>query len=144
MRLLAELYRWAVALKGRYFRLIPKRRLRKPTSRQQSGESAEKIAEQFLRQQGLNILGRNLRIGHHEIDLLAQEGETPIIVEVRYRSQGGYLSAAQTLNRKKRQHLRVCARTLMRQNGWMKARIDAVFIDEGKPPQWVRSVVNIY
>ena len=54
-------------------------------SRQQSGEDAERIAENFLIAKGLKLVARNYRCRFGEIDLIMQERETLVFVEVRLR-----------------------------------------------------------
>lgn len=49
------------------------------------GHSAEALAENWLRQKGYRILERNLRIGHGELDLVAQDHHTLVFVEVKGR-----------------------------------------------------------
>lgn len=49
------------------------------------GRSAETLAENCLRQKGYRILERNLRIGHGELDLVAQDHHTLVFVEVKGR-----------------------------------------------------------
>ncbi len=58
----------------------------RPTLRQRRGEWAEEVAAAYLVELGWRVLGRNLRVGRDEIDLLAlQPGrvETLVLVEVR-------------------------------------------------------------
>jgi putative endonuclease len=47
------------------------------------GRAGESIACRFLAAHGLEIVGRNLMVGRGEIDLLAIDGETRVVVEVR-------------------------------------------------------------
>lgn len=43
------------------------------------------MAAKFLEGKGYRILDRNWRSGKHEIDIIAQDGETIVIVEVKSR-----------------------------------------------------------
>ena len=47
------------------------------------GKAGEEAAEKFLIQKGFEIIGRRLRAGHKEIDLLAKDGEQLVFVEVK-------------------------------------------------------------
>jgi putative endonuclease len=47
------------------------------------GRAGESIAGRFLAAHGLEVVGRNLVVGRGEIDLLALDGETKVVVEVR-------------------------------------------------------------
>lgn len=50
------------------------------------GQRAERIAAQFLENQGYTILDRNWRSGHKELDLIASDGRTLVVVEVKART----------------------------------------------------------
>jgi len=47
------------------------------------GKAGEEMAAQFLASKGYKILERNWRTGQYEIDIIAQTGETIVIVEVK-------------------------------------------------------------
>ncbi|MFT7300373.1 MAG: putative endonuclease [Porticoccus sp.] len=51
-----------------------------------SGARADKWAQQYLKNQALNIFTSNYRTPHGEIDLIMREGNTLVFVEVRLRS----------------------------------------------------------
>ncbi|MGI9263283.1 MAG: YraN family protein [Gammaproteobacteria bacterium] len=70
-----------------------------------SGERAEKLAEQTLRKKGLTTLCRNYRCRWGEIDLVMREGSCLVFVEVRYRHAGALVSAAESVSRTKRLRL---------------------------------------
>ena len=49
------------------------------------GAEGEQLAAKFLIKKGYKIIGRNLKIGGVEIDILAKYGKTVILVEVKTR-----------------------------------------------------------
>lgn len=53
------------------------------SSTAKKGKRGEEAAENFLIQKGLEIIGRRVRAGHKEIDLLAKEGSLLVFVEVK-------------------------------------------------------------
>jgi len=55
------------------------------------GKQGEELAAQFLMEKGYEILERNWRNRHKEIDIIAKDGEELVIVEVKTRK------SAQTL-----------------------------------------------
>lgn len=68
------------------------------------GTDYEDIAEQYLREQGFQILERNFHSRSGEIDIIAKEGEYLVFVEVKYRknnSKGNPLEAV-TVNKQRR------------------------------------------
>ncbi len=56
-----------------------------PTSSTARGRAAESIAAGYLELAGYSVLGRNLRFGALEVDVLARRGNVLVVVEVRYR-----------------------------------------------------------
>jgi len=69
------------------------------------GIKAEDFAAQYVRQLGWTILGRNIKVGASEIDLLALDGDTLVVLEVRARTAGGLVSAAQSVGPSKKKAL---------------------------------------
>lgn len=70
------------------------------------GGRGEDIAMQWLRDRGYLIVERNWRIGHYEIDIIAQHYDTLHFVEVKTRSAGGWQSAYDSINDAKIRSLR--------------------------------------
>jgi len=58
----------------------------KPRPPRSTGQQGEDAAAKYLRRQGFKIIARNVRAGRNEIDIVAQEGKTLVIVEVRSRT----------------------------------------------------------
>jgi putative endonuclease len=56
---------------------------------QPRGPLGESLAQLFLESRGYVILGKNLRVGRREVDLLAERGRMLIAVEVKWRREGG-------------------------------------------------------
>ncbi|MCX7807088.1 MAG: YraN family protein [Deltaproteobacteria bacterium] len=80
----------------------------KDASRKKRGRTAERAVERWLRDRGYEIVGRNLRFGHDEIDLLVRRGETLIVCEVRSRKKGA-IDPSWAFDWKKRQRLKRAA-----------------------------------
>jgi len=59
-----------------------------------TGEQGEEAAAQALRGKGWQILDRNWRSGHLELDLVCREEGWLVFVEVKTRSRGGRQSPA--------------------------------------------------
>lgn len=53
------------------------------------GKRGELVAANWLQRQGYRILARNWRYGRLELDLVAQLGETLVVVEVKTRRESG-------------------------------------------------------
>ena len=72
---------------------------------QSSGRSAEALALRHLCDQGLRLLTRNWSCRSGELDLVMRDGDTVVFVEVRYRQQSRWGSAAESVGRSKQQRV---------------------------------------
>ncbi len=54
------------------------------------GRYGEQVAERYLTQAGLEVLGRNWRCPAGEIDLIAREGDVLVVCEVKTRRHDSY------------------------------------------------------
>jgi putative endonuclease len=76
---------------------------------QQAGDAAEAIVADRLIALGWSILGRNLRLGRKEVDIMALDPGPPgtvVLVEVRWRARRDYGLPEETFGWQKRAHLR--------------------------------------
>jgi len=69
------------------------------------GMKAEALASRYLEQAGYIILERNWRWDHAEIDLIAKDGDTIVIVEVKARSSTIYGYPEEAVDERKIYHL---------------------------------------
>ncbi|AKT41637.1 YraN family protein [Chondromyces crocatus] len=76
------------------------------TPYQQLGVRAECIVAEHLTANGLRILGRNIRVGRIEIDIVAQDEHVIAIIEVRTRGPGSYVRPLDSIDSRKRARLR--------------------------------------
>ncbi len=105
------------------------------------GEQAEQLACDFLISQGLTLIARNFRCVHGELDLIMNDGETLVIVEVRYRKNAKFGSALESVNYSKQ--AKISATTEFYLNtlpGDMpRMRFDVVGILGDGDLQWVKN-----
>lgn len=122
-------------------------RLRRParvrTPAQRLGDSAEGLVAAQLEAAGWTILGRNLRLGRTEVDLLAVDPGPPaalVVVEVRWRASRAYGVGEETLDWRKRGHLRAAVGRLLDSTELadgsplprLPIRIDLVIVEPGE------------
>lgn len=69
------------------------------------GERGEDLAAKHLRRAKYRILGRNIRAGRNEIDIIAQTGDTVVFVEVRTRAEIDPVPPEDTVNREKQRRI---------------------------------------
>ena len=86
------------------FRFAPPKK-RSVESRQKSKElgiTGEQMAARYLEDQGYVILDRNYRKGHKEVDIIALDHGTLVVIEVKTRSNEIFLPAEHAVNHQKR------------------------------------------
>jgi putative endonuclease len=111
------------------------------TTAQVIGADAEELVARRLRGLGWSILGRNVRVGRAEIDILAEDPGPPaalVAVEVRWRARRDYGLPEETVDRAKVGRLR--AATLALREGasltgipipLLPVRVDVVAVEPG-------------
>jgi putative endonuclease len=81
-------------------------------ARRALGAQAEAIVADHLTAQGLEVIGRNVRVGRLEIDLIARDGPVIIVVEVRTRGATSYQRALDSIGAQKRARIRAAGERL--------------------------------
>ena len=101
-------------------------------NRRAVGTSYEALAARFLETAGYQILCRNFRTRHGEIDLIAfdQKEEALVFVEVKYRKDGRYGMPAEAVGKRKQEQILGAAERYLSQTGLFASavRFDVVEI----------------
>lgn len=92
------------------------------------GLAAESLAAAYLEVVGMRVTERNRRIAGVEIDALAEEGSTRVLVEVKCRGRSDYGGAALAIGFFQRLRLLRAARALAAEDP-RPVRIDVVAIE---------------
>jgi putative endonuclease len=104
-----------------------------------TGRRGEDLAHRFLRRQGFTIIARNYRLaaGDAEADLIARDGDTLVIVEVKSRANEEFGPPERAIGEDKRRHLLRVAREYSRKSGtdWANVRFDIVTVVFSNPPK---------
>ena len=92
--------------------------------------AGEEAAAVHLRRLGWNILERNWRSRHLEIDIIAEERETLVFVEVKTRAEGGLQRPFEALTATKKERLcRAAQAWLEAHDAWSRpCRFDLVCV----------------
>ena len=77
------------------------------------GRHAEELAAAHLVGRGYRILERNFHCRWGEIDIIAQQDETLVFVEVRYRRNSRFGTPSETIDAAKRRRLMRCAQAYL-------------------------------
>ena len=73
--------------------------------KQEFGKRGEALAEEYLKRKGFQILKRNYRYGHKEIDLIAKDGNTIVFVEVKASRSKSFGAPHERVTLKKQKNL---------------------------------------
>jgi putative endonuclease len=117
------------------------------TSAQRTGDAAEAMVAGRLVASGWTILGRNVRLGRDELDLVAIDPGPPrnlVVLEVRRRGRRDFGLAEETLDHRKRRALRRAIAALLERGTLpdgtrlpaLPLRVDLVALDQdddGRP-----------
>lgn len=82
----------------------------------QLGDRAEALVAARLMTAGWTVLGRNVRMGRHEVDLVAVDPGPPawlVVVEVRWRRDRAFGLPEETVDHRKRTRVRAAAYGLL-------------------------------
>lgn len=94
------------------------------------GREGEDRAASFLRSIGYQILERNKRYPIGEIDILAKDRQTVVLVEVKAGRTGQYGHAYERVGPQKRRKLLALAALLEQEHPTALLRIDLINVDE--------------
>lgn len=99
------------------------------------GKKGEELAAQYLEGKGYEILERNWRNNHKEIDIIAKDGEELVIVEVKTRQNDDYGEPDLAVTRQKQTRLIYAANAyIFKNNVDSNTRFDiiSVIFKDGK------------
>jgi putative endonuclease len=83
---------------------------------QMLGRWGEEAAARFLQANGYNILARNYRTPHGEIDLLASKDDMLVFVEVKTRSSHAFAYPEDSVTLRKQAHMLAAAGYYLKQH----------------------------
>lgn len=93
------------------------------------GQRAEEAAANFLRSKKFKILEQNYTTKYGEIDILARDGKTLVVVEVKAKSSDKFGSAIEMITMAKRKKLVLLTSFLQSERQIDNVRIDVVAVD---------------
>jgi putative endonuclease len=109
------------------------------SSRRSIGSRGETLAAVYLRNRSYTILAHNWRCEQGEVDIVAQDGDTLVIVEVRTRRSLSFGSPEESVDEVKRARLRALAEAVAQAWDWQGPwRIDVVAVDQTGGKRCVR------
>jgi putative endonuclease len=119
------------------------------SAKQSTGDAFETLACQYLEQQGLKLLARQLACPRGEIDLVLRHGHCLVFVEVRARNDNAYGGAAASITVCKQRKLLCAAKwhlpaltKLFFAGTTPPCRIDVITFDQGHL-QWMQDAIRL-
>ncbi len=120
-----------------------KRNWSKGNTTREVGQDAERLAQGYLEQRGLELISRNYGCRRGEIDLIMRDGNFLVFIEVRYRKNTVYGSAAESVTRQKQRRLLTTAEYYLQNEklyGDNSCRFDVITITGQYNPdiEWIK------
>ena len=106
------------------------------------GRLAEQLVADHLTRQGFIVIAQDLRVGREEVDLLAWEGATLVVVEVRSRRAGAMVDPLSSVSRTKQRRLRIALARCMVDRGARDGRIDVAAVVGGALVEYIPNAVD--
>jgi putative endonuclease len=118
-------------------------------ARQQFGRAAEAAAASYLVDRGWTLLGRNVRIGRGELDLIARRGGVLAFVEVKGRRSAACGSPEDAVDGRKRRQVARLSELWLAARPWAlrgvsEVRFDVVAVDATVHPPEVRHLPGAF
>ena len=118
-------------------------------TRQQFGRAAEAAAAQQLTRDGWTILGRNVRVGRGELDLIVRRGGVLAFVEVKARRSAAFGAPEDGVGARKRRQVARLAELWLAARPWAlggvsDVRFDIVAVDASRHPALVRHLPGAF
>lgn len=123
----------------------------KLTTRKKRGNDAEQLACEYLEERGLKLVIRNFSISAGEVDLImrdANDDETLVFIEVRYRKNSDFGGAAASVTHKKQQRIIKAALAYQQMHSpQLSMRFDVVAIEgdnisSNSEINWIKSAFD--
>lgn len=109
------------------------------------GEEGEKIAVKFLKNKGYLIYHRNWRLGHLEIDIIAEDNNELVFIEVKTRSSVEYGMPEDAVDERKENALINAAHYYLQTLSLeVEARFDVVSVVLNDERSWVNHFVDAF
>jgi putative endonuclease len=114
--------------------------------KQEFGKKSEALAEEYLKRKGFQILKRNYRYGHKEIDLIVRDGDTIVFVEVKAGRSKAFGAPEERVNLRKQKNLIEAANDFIQKNDLNDCdfRFDVLAISYQKAEVTVDHIENAF
>ncbi|MCX7798136.1 MAG: YraN family protein [Melioribacter sp.] len=99
-------------------------------NKRKRGKEGEELACKYLTELGYKILKKNYQLNHGEIDIIAEDGDTLVFVEVKYRKSIEYGHPEDSITKRKQKQIKKTAEAYIYKNNItnQSCRIDVISI----------------
>ncbi len=109
------------------------------------GKQAEILAVNYLKEKSFEILERNWRAGHKEVDIICRKNELVIFVEVKFRTSTAFGLPETFVNPKKIQLLKQVAAVYLENNAKLiPIRFDIIAIAKTLDPSSILHIEDAF
>jgi putative endonuclease len=114
--------------------------------KQRLGKSGEDLAVSFLKKNGFEILERNYRFGHKEIDIIGKDENTIVFIEVKTGRSKNFGAPQERVNLKKQKSMIEVAQDYIQKNDLrdFDFRFDVVAIEFEKGNRKIEHIKNAF
>lgn len=101
------------------------------TEKKKLGDAGEELAARYLMEKGYILLGRNVQLSHHEVDIVMRDGNSLVFVEVKTRRNDWFVDPIRAVDDEKLWNLLEAAKMYKREHSEcyrMDFRIDVVCV----------------
>jgi len=116
------------------------------TTNYEIGQIAETTASDYLQKKKLQLITKNYRCQHGEIDLIMKDKDHTVFVEVRFRQCSQYGDSIETISPSKQSRLiRTAYHYLQRHNliDKVNCRFDVLGLNKEEKIIWIRSAFEV-
>lgn len=105
-----------------------------PQSRTEKGRFFEKLAKDYLLNQGYKIIAQNFQSSHKELDIICSKDEVIHFVEVKGRTSKRFGEITETITKKKKENLLEAAQMWVQENSEEGVDWQIDFLGVENPP----------
>jgi putative endonuclease len=118
-------------------------------ARQQFGRAAESAAARHLVRNGWTVVGRNVRVGRGELDLIVRRGGVLAFVEVKARRTAAFGAPEDAVDARKRRQVARLGELWLAARPWAlrgvsDVRFDVIAVDASSRPPAVRHLPGAF
>jgi putative endonuclease len=114
--------------------------------KQKLGKSGEELAVSFLKKNGFEILERNYRFGHKEIDIIVRDKNTVVFTEVKTGRSKDFGAPEERVNLRKQKSMIEVAQDYIQKNNFrdIDFRFDVIAVSFEKGNRKIEHIKNAF